>query len=356
MDYPQDFPGESRAKVEAAKIRAGRKFDSERSEARWSSEVEGHFRNYLLTPFLVFAKEACALGLWPVDKMDESCQEFLRRLTIDAYVEKGRAAGLSDPISNWNGTILWEFEQELKKTPQWRRYENLLLKCANGARARAIAESVGQDKTAHTSEPDYGKLETKILEEQLDSVKSSLRLLEGEFSPIEPWVRRELRDNPDWAGWTGVALGPEADEIRRLESKRQKIALELSTRRALMQDKTGNRTAQGAKSRTHNAAGLLATRSGARATKASRKKAGKPQAAKRSKAKEAKTVRDKGNPKLLADKDRVSLRTAERYLGISERQRQNLMKQNVLAVVGGGQNRQITTESLKRYLPPENPQ
>ena len=100
----------------------------------------------------------------------------------------------------------------------------------------------------------------------------------------------------------------------------------------------------------------LATRSGARATKASGKKAGKPQAAKRSKAKEAKSVRDKGNPKLLADKDRVSLRTAERYLGIGERQRQNLMKQNALVVVGWGQNRQITTESLKAYVPPENPQ
>jgi hypothetical protein len=134
MDYPQDFPAESRAKVEAAKIRAGRKFDSERSEASWRSEVEEHFRNYLLTPFLVFAKEACALGLWPVDKMDERCQEFLRRLTIDAYVEKGRAAELRDPINNWNGTILWEFKQEIKKTPQWHKYENILLKRAKGHR------------------------------------------------------------------------------------------------------------------------------------------------------------------------------------------------------------------------------
>ena len=64
----------------------------------------------------------------------------------------------------------------------------------------------------------------------------------------------------------------------------------------------------------------------------------------------------KGDPTLLAGKARVTFRTAEQYLGITERQRQNLVRQAVLAVEGQGQNRQITTESLRNYLPPtENP-
>jgi hypothetical protein len=64
---------------------------------------------------------------------------------------------------------------------------------------------------------------------------------------------------------------------------------------------------------------------------------------------------NKGDPALLAGEVRVTFRTAERYLGITERQRQNLVRQGVLVVEGQGLNRRITTESLRKYLPTENP-
>jgi hypothetical protein len=133
MKYPGDFPVESRAKVEAARIRAGRRFDSDKTKAKWISDIEALFKSYVLTMFLAFAEEAWRLRLWPVDKMRENCQEFLRLLTIEAYFQKGRAAGLRDMISNWNGSILWEFQQEIEKTPQWRKFENILLKLAEGS-------------------------------------------------------------------------------------------------------------------------------------------------------------------------------------------------------------------------------
>ncbi len=63
----------------------------------------------------------------------------------------------------------------------------------------------------------------------------------------------------------------------------------------------------------------------------------------------------KGNPSLIDGKDSVAFRTAEQYLGISERQRQNLVARGVLVVEGQGHNRQITTESLRKYLPSKNP-
>ena len=63
----------------------------------------------------------------------------------------------------------------------------------------------------------------------------------------------------------------------------------------------------------------------------------------------------KGDASLLADKRAVNFRTAEQYLGLTERQRQNLVKDKVLAVEGKGQNKKITTDSLRAYLPPENP-
>jgi hypothetical protein len=63
----------------------------------------------------------------------------------------------------------------------------------------------------------------------------------------------------------------------------------------------------------------------------------------------------KGDFTLLEGKEVVSFKTAETYLGITERQRQNLMKAGSLTVRGQGMNRKITSESLLKYLPPENP-
>jgi hypothetical protein len=61
----------------------------------------------------------------------------------------------------------------------------------------------------------------------------------------------------------------------------------------------------------------------------------------------------RADPSLLRDNNAVNFRIAEQYLGISERQRQKLVKKGTLEVVGGGQNRKITTESLRKYLPPQ---
>jgi len=146
MDYPHDFPDELRAKVEAAKIRAGRRFDSGCAKAGLNSEIGGLFWTYVLAPFLVFAEESARLALWPADEMDQHCREFLRRLTIDAYYSKGKAAGLSTMISNWNGSILWDAQQEIEKTSQWRKYENIRLKYS-------VAQySLAKNKTARNLE------------------------------------------------------------------------------------------------------------------------------------------------------------------------------------------------------------
>lgn len=63
----------------------------------------------------------------------------------------------------------------------------------------------------------------------------------------------------------------------------------------------------------------------------------------------------KGDASLLAGKRAVSFRTAEQYLGITERHRQYLVRDGRLTVEGKGQNRKITTDSLRICLPPENP-
>jgi hypothetical protein len=63
----------------------------------------------------------------------------------------------------------------------------------------------------------------------------------------------------------------------------------------------------------------------------------------------------KGDATLLGEKQFVSFKTAEEYLGISERHRQKLMKRGTLKFQGEGHNRKISTESLKACLRPEIP-
>jgi hypothetical protein len=63
----------------------------------------------------------------------------------------------------------------------------------------------------------------------------------------------------------------------------------------------------------------------------------------------------KGDPTLLGEKLLVSFATAEQYLGLTERQRQKLIKSGALEVEGQGLNRKITTKSLRAYVGAEIP-
>ena len=62
----------------------------------------------------------------------------------------------------------------------------------------------------------------------------------------------------------------------------------------------------------------------------------------------------KGDATLLDQKRLVRFGTAEQYLGIGQRQRQNLVSSGALKTEGQGQNRKITTDSLRSLVPPEN--
>ena len=134
--YPSGFPPESRARVEAEKIRAGRDFETAKQTARWTSNVEAHLRQYILRVFFVFANEACSRQLWAVDKIDRTSREFLRRLTIEAYYEKGydqQERRLSEMISNAAGSILPKVQREFDKSPEWHQFQEDLLTVAEAA-------------------------------------------------------------------------------------------------------------------------------------------------------------------------------------------------------------------------------
>ena len=65
---------------------------------------------------------------------------------------------------------------------------------------------------------------------------------------------------------------------------------------------------------------------------------------------------DKGDARPFKSKVSVTFREAQQYLGITERRRQQLVKDGTLIVVGGGQNRRITVKSLFDYLPERKPE
>jgi hypothetical protein len=61
-----------------------------------------------------------------------------------------------------------------------------------------------------------------------------------------------------------------------------------------------------------------------------------------------------GDSSLLGNAESVNFQIADQYLGLTNRQRQNLVSKEVLKTVGGGHNRRITTDSLRKYLAPIN--
>jgi hypothetical protein len=59
----------------------------------------------------------------------------------------------------------------------------------------------------------------------------------------------------------------------------------------------------------------------------------------------------KGNPLLLRNQTAVNCQVAREYLGIGPRGLQKAIKAGKLDVIGVGQNKKVTVESLLRYLP-----
>jgi hypothetical protein len=157
MEYPSDFPPESRARVAAERLRAGKDFDEAREHAPYRAygstvHLEAELRKYILRQFAVFVSEACELGcqgIWSVDRIEEAALEFLRRSTIEATFSKGsdksgRTFG-RDWIGNW-GDIGSKAMREFERSEEWRQFQEGLLQVAEC--------QVGRASGADTSVPE----------------------------------------------------------------------------------------------------------------------------------------------------------------------------------------------------------
>ena len=149
MQYPADFPPESRAAVAAEKARAGKDLDTARENLPWKKygpgqDLEAELRRYILRQFGVFVREACKLGrkgVWHVDRLEQAALEFLRLATIDAthskgYDRSGRTFG-RDWISNWGGSIQPEVQRQFERSGEWQQFQDALLEVADSQIAGA---------------------------------------------------------------------------------------------------------------------------------------------------------------------------------------------------------------------------
>jgi hypothetical protein len=139
MDYcPQSFSSNSRARIEAERIRARRELQERQKKVPWSrygpnSANEENFHEYILRVFAPFAEEVCDLALQGrllVEQATREAEEFLRVFTIQAHADCGHdkdGRSLRQQVSNWDGSLLPDIQRKFHQSAQWHDFEGRLL-------------------------------------------------------------------------------------------------------------------------------------------------------------------------------------------------------------------------------------
>jgi hypothetical protein len=188
MDYPKEFPPESRAAVLAAKIRAARDFD--RTHLELGNDKEEQLRKYILRQLLVFVQEASKLNkIWPVDKIEKAALEFLRRATIDAVYEKGLGSGRLW-ISRTSGSLTSEICRQFEKSSEWQQFEDMLLRLAEGEEPRKVTEP----RRGYRAE-----VKAWMKREQVDTLREASQRLNMDVSALKSIMasKGKLRYGPE---------------------------------------------------------------------------------------------------------------------------------------------------------------
>jgi DNA-binding CsgD family transcriptional regulator len=140
MEYPEEFSPEARARVEAEKAEASTALEEAKGKLTLSFfgtlGIDAVVTEYILRVFVAFVQEAGKLGrknILTVERIESESLEFLRRLTIETWYEKGRDKVGRQIVSmvNDRGQIRSHVQREYEKSAQWRQYQNELLAVAH---------------------------------------------------------------------------------------------------------------------------------------------------------------------------------------------------------------------------------
>src|SRR5260370_28722247 len=150
MEYPHEFSGQAKMRVELEETRAGKDLDEARLRLPWSScgpgeRLEELVREYILRIWIVFVEEACKLArrhVWDLARVKGTSLEFLSSLTSQAILEKGYDTGgtayagavrrIRGMTSHITGGILPQVMAKFEKSAHCQKYQDLLLRVAGG--------------------------------------------------------------------------------------------------------------------------------------------------------------------------------------------------------------------------------
>lgn len=188
VPLPKEFSASSQAKVESARLRAAKDLDDYRKGRKErpnrSNGYAGRLRNwtkdeqdlheFILRVFQAFVCEALRLGEtghWTVSQIRAECDEFLRRLTIDAYYERGfDTSGHRLPEMTEDGTLRSEVRRSFHESDAWREFESDLLKVAERQ-----AEGDGQPSSPGSSSTPFPDLPSPYAD-QFEAAKAIAEL------------------------------------------------------------------------------------------------------------------------------------------------------------------------------------
>jgi hypothetical protein len=124
MGYPDEFSPDARRAIEAEKIGAWRRYH--KAEHEWDSDspfdVARNLRTWIMSVFLVYARQAIAVGsqdVWAFDRVRKEAEEALRLLTIEATYKVGEFQFWTD---NW-----FETRRKFEAMTEWHQFEDELL-------------------------------------------------------------------------------------------------------------------------------------------------------------------------------------------------------------------------------------
>jgi hypothetical protein len=239
MEYPREFSREARNRIEIENILARRELEKARqtlplpdwspNSSSPSADFQQAFISAILRVFLVFVEEAVAIsrsGKWAVDRVDRDSQEFLMRLTVDFYYEEGhdRARNrVPEVASNWGGGLVEWVHREFRKTPEWKRYQDLLLNAAGSSVPSAPFPN---------DVPGSGLQQKMCLtEDQTQRLIQADRELQSNLDAHEQM--REIVDPGEWHPAARSVSGPTlTSEISKLETEIKKFAIQALNIRA----------------------------------------------------------------------------------------------------------------------------
>lgn len=137
LEYPQDFPQRSRAKVELALAQAEIDFGernvpnpafvhlSAAAVAKLHLDLEKRTKQLITTVLFAYAEEACELGRlarWTPERIRNATEEFFHQLAVRAYYAKR--------LSVNREVLERELKEEIEDSTRWKEHRKQLLAIA----------------------------------------------------------------------------------------------------------------------------------------------------------------------------------------------------------------------------------